>query len=246
MKKLGLLLSLLLLACMVSAQNPTITITSTTTDPTGKTCAPRTMVLWLGPGTLFSCDAGVLHPNGGSGGTCASLGGDLTGTCAAATVTGIQGYVVFPLLGPTAIGQVLTVTDTSLHRATWQFPTAQIYTFGGAFLNGGAALVAGGSPSLPVTAAAACTIIGWDISIGGTDSGTVTVKFLKVAAGTASPTLASNSINTAGVSLASGTHIHSTTLTDFTTTTVSAGDIIAVALTASATNIGVTATVECQ
>lgn len=122
----------------------------------------------------------------------------------------------------------------------------QWFLFGGSFLNGGSAVVAGGSPSLPVTAPAACTIKAWDISIGGTDSGTATVKFLKVASGTASPTLAGNSINTVGVSLAAGTHIHSTTLTDFTTTAVSAGDIIAVALTASATNVGVSAAIECQ
>jgi hypothetical protein len=56
--------------------------------------------------------------------------------------------------------------------------------------------------------------------------GSATVEVWKVAAGTASPTSA-DSISTSGVSISSGTAIHSTTLTDFTTTTVSAGDTFA-------------------
>lgn len=71
------------------------------------------------------------------------------------------------------------------------------------------------------------TITGWSISILNTDSGTVTVRFWKLANGTAVPTVANN-INTSGVQLSSGTHIRSSTVTDFTTTTVAAGDIIAV------------------
>jgi hypothetical protein len=72
------------------------------------------------------------------------------------------------------------------------------------------------------------TITGWTLNV---DTGTVTVKFWKKAAGTAVPTVADN-INTSGVSLSSGTHVRSTTVTDFTTTAVSAGDIIAVNITA--------------
>ena len=75
-----------------------------------------------------------------------------------------------------------------------------------------------------VTVPFACTITGWSIEA---DAGTATIKFLKVASGTAIPTLGSNSISTSGVALASGTVIQSTTLTDFTTTTVTANDIVA-------------------
>jgi hypothetical protein len=57
------------------------------------------------------------------------------------------------------------------------------------------------------------------------------VKVWKVAAGTASPT-AADSISTSGVSISSGTAIQSTTLTDFTTNVVDAGDIFAFELTA--------------
>lgn len=70
----------------------------------------------------------------------------------------------------------------------------------------------------------ACSITGWSIQV---DAGTATVKTLKVAAGTAIPTLGGNSISTSGVAISTGTALQSVTLTDFTTTTVTAGDIIA-------------------
>lgn len=73
------------------------------------------------------------------------------------------------------------------------------------------------------------TITAWSIGIIG--SGTCTVKVWKIATGTAAPTSA-NSINTSGVSLATGTYIRSTTLTDFTTTTVTANDIFGFEITA--------------
>ena len=70
----------------------------------------------------------------------------------------------------------------------------------------------------------ACSITGWSIQV---DAGTATVKTLKVAAGTAIPTLGSNSISTSGVAISTGTVVQSTTVTDFTTTVVTANDIVA-------------------
>ena len=67
------------------------------------------------------------------------------------------------------------------------------------------------------------TITGWSIVA---DTGTATVQTWKIATGTAKPT-AANSISTAGVQLTTGTAIRSTTVTDFTTTTVTANDIFA-------------------
>lgn len=81
------------------------------------------------------------------------------------------------------------------------------------------------------TFAYAGTIQGWSISVGATDSGTVTIKFWKVAGGTSVPTSA-NSINTSGIQLTTGNHVRSTTVTDFTTTAVTAGDVLAVEITA--------------
>lgn len=71
-------------------------------------------------------------------------------------------------------------------------------------------------------------ITGWDITV---DAGTATVKVWKTSSSTAAPTSGS-SINTSGVALSSNTHIHSTTLSDFTGTTFSAGDTFGGELTA--------------
>ena len=73
------------------------------------------------------------------------------------------------------------------------------------------------------------TIIRW--SIVCPTGATATVKWWKVPLGTAAPT-AGDSINTSGVSLATGDVIRSTLLTDFTTTTINEGDLLAVKMTA--------------
>lgn len=123
--------------------------------------------------------------------------------------------------------------------------TAQVFAPGGSFVNAGSAIAAT-TISLPWTAPSACTIRAWVISVPAAESGTLTVKFLKVAAGTSSPAIG-DSINTSGVALSSGDHVRSTTLSDFTTTAVTQGDVIAVALTAVAGGLtGATANVECQ
>lgn len=88
----------------------------------------------------------------------------------------------------------------------------------------------------------ACTIKAYNLLI---DTGTITVKFWKVATGTAIPT-SGNSINTSGVSISSGTAIHSTTLTDFTTTAVSANDIMAMNITAVTGATYVNGVLQCQ
>jgi hypothetical protein len=88
----------------------------------------------------------------------------------------------------------------------------------------------------------ACTISAYNLAI---DAGTITVKFWKAATGTAIPT-SSNSINTNGVSISSGTAIHSTTLSDFTTTSVAANDIMAMAVTAVSSAKFVSGVLECD
>jgi hypothetical protein len=93
-----------------------------------------------------------------------------------------------------------------------------------------------------VTVPFACTITAYNLAV---DAGTITVKFWKVATGTAIPTSA-NSISTNGVSIASGTAIHSTTLTDFTTTSVAANDVMAAAVTAVSSAKFVNAVLQCQ
>ena len=94
---------------------------------------------------------------------------------------------------------------------------------------GGSALIAGQIAGFFVVPYSG-TITGWNIAV---DQGTLTFKTWKIAAGTAVPT-AANSINTAGLSISTGTVIESSTTSDFTTTTVTAGDIIAFTITAVA------------
>jgi PAS domain S-box-containing protein len=98
------------------------------------------------------------------------------------------------------------------------------------------------SVSGAVTIPFACTISAYNLAI---DAGTITVKFWKIATGTAIPTV-SNVINTSGVSIASGTAIHSTTVSDFTTTTVSQNDIMIMAVTSVATAKVVTGVLQCS
>lgn len=107
---------------------------------------------------------------------------------------------------------------------------------------GGSALSAASTTTAYLTVPFACTISAYDLAI---DAGTITVKFWKVGTGTAIPT-SSNSINTSGVSIASGTAIHSATLTDFTSTAVSANDILAMNVTAVATAKYVQGVLQCD
>ena len=97
------------------------------------------------------------------------------------------------------------------------------------FSGNGSALTTG-LVAYDVDATSPCTISGYAI---GADQGTVTVKFWKVAGGTALPTVA-NVISTSGVSLSSGTRVRSTTVSDFTDTAVAAQDQVAATITAVA------------
>jgi hypothetical protein len=90
------------------------------------------------------------------------------------------------------------------------------YTFDG----GGSPLTSGVTKYLTVPFA--CTISAWNIVV---DTGTATIRVWEAATGTTIPT-ASNSISTSGVSIGTGTAISSTATGDFTTTAVSANDIL--------------------
>ena len=111
---------------------------------------------------------------------------------------------------------------------------------GYAFDGGGSALVAPLTRYLTVPFA--CTLDAWNITV---DTGTATMKTWKVASGTAIPTV-SNTLSTSGVAISTGTAIHSTTMTDFSSTAVSANDIFGFNLSASASATLVTFILECD
>lgn len=106
----------------------------------------------------------------------------------------------------------------------------------------GSALSAASTTTAYMTVPFACTIAAYNLAV---DAGTITVKFWKVATGVAIPTVG-NVINTSGVAISANTAIHSTTVTDFTTTTVAANDIMAMNVTAVATAKYVSATLQCN
>jgi hypothetical protein len=123
---------------------------------------------------------------------------------------------------PTATATA-TATPTPSATAT-AFPQG----FTAHFNRGGAALQVNDLTITPWTTKYPGTITGFIISA---DQGTCTLKVWKRATGTAIPTIA-DVINTSGVSLATGTHIDSPTVSDFTTTTVSIGDQFMAQITA--------------
>lgn len=93
----------------------------------------------------------------------------------------------------------------------------------------GSALTVASTTTDYVTVPFGCTVNAYSLALA--PSGTVTVKFWKIASGTNIPTVG-NSINTSGVSISSGTAAHSTSLGDFTSTTITANDILAMNVTA--------------
>jgi hypothetical protein len=108
--------------------------------------------------------------------------------------------------------------------------------------NSGALTVASTTTSY-VTVPFACTISASTVMI---DAGTITVKFWKVATGTAIPTV-SNVISTSGLSISSGTALHTANATDFgANTAVAANDMIAMNVTAVATAKFVNGVLQCD
>jgi hypothetical protein len=100
-------------------------------------------------------------------------------------------------------------------------------TFGAGFTNNGSALVAGATTYMTVPYA--CTITAWNITISPAD--TATIDIWKIATGTAIPTV-SNTITASAIpAISTGTAVHSTTLTGWSTgVNVSANDIIGINL----------------
>jgi hypothetical protein len=147
---------------------------------------------------------------------------DCLASSSIATLTGTQTLTNKTFGSGTALG---TPASGTLTNATG-YPTVHSIAFAAGTV-GGTALTTGplGFYTVPI----GCTITGWSIQV---DAGTATVKTLKVASGTAIPTLGSNSISTSGVSLSTGTVVQSSTTTDFTTTTVAVNDIVGAELTA--------------
>ena len=190
----------------------------------------------------LSTPGSVTTGAGGSTTGSVALSGGTSGTV---TVQPQASFTSYNFNLPTtagSAGQPLLSAGGGSSAMTWG--SAAFKTRGLVFTLGdpaGSALTAGTDY---LTVPFACTISAYNLAIDAADA-TFRVKFWKVATGTAIPT-AGNSISTSGVGVPSATAVHSTTVTDFTTLSVAANDIIAMDLATANTIKYVTATLQCD
>jgi hypothetical protein len=176
---------------------------------------------------------GLANSTGGAIGTVSTTGSPASGNLSC--FSGATSITNCNLSGDVTTSGTSAVTlSTSLKRRGIPFTIGD---------PAGSALTVASTTTDYFTVPIACTISGYNLVIA--PSGTITVKFWKVATGTAIPT-SGNSISTSGVGISTGTAIHSTTTSDFTTTTVSANDIVAMNVTAVSTASYVQGVLQCD
>ncbi len=113
---------------------------------------------------------------------------------------------------------------------------------GAGFDGSGSALTSGSTQTTYFTVPFACTITAWNITV---DTGTITFDIWKIATGTAIPT-SSNSITASALpAISTGTALHSTTLTGWTTS-VAANDIVAININTVSSATKASLIVECD
>lgn len=115
-----------------------------------------------------------------------------------------------------------------------------VHSIGAGFDGGGSAIAV--SSVTYFTVPYACTIQAWNITV---DTGTITFDVWKIASGTAIPTVANTIVAAAPPAIASGTAIHSTTLTGWTTT-VTANDIFGIEVSAVSAATKASLVLQCQ
>jgi hypothetical protein len=134
-------------------------------------------------------------------------------------------------------GAVATITASGTPSSN-----SLIRSIGAGFDGGGSALTSGATATSYFTVPFACTIAAWNITV---DTGTITFDVWKIATGTAIPTVANTITASALPAISTGTAIHSTTLTGWTTS-VSANDIFGVNINAVATATKASLVLQCN
>jgi len=168
---------------------------------------------------------------------CADLSDSSTGCSGAASASAANPTAT--ISGTAVNGSASTFLRSDGAPALGTAAKTRQITF--SFDGNGAALVTGNS--LPVVVPFACTISAYSISVAVADTGTF--KLWRVATGTAIPT-SGNSISTSGVAISTGTHVRSTTVSDFTSTAIAADDILIGQLSAvGGTTTGAVFNIEC-
>lgn len=162
-------------------------------------------------------------------------------TCTITPAAGlINGAVSFTL----TTGQSATVASNGTNYdalvGTGVTANQNIRSWGASFDGAGSPLSAGGKTYMTVPFA--CTITAWNITV---DTGTITFDIWKIATGTAIPTVANTITASALPAISTGTAIHSTTISGWTTG-VSANDIIGININTVASATKASLVVQCN
>ncbi len=201
-----------------------------------------------GSGTVTSI--ATTSPLGG--GTITTSG---TLTCTTCVVASSPGLGIAHFAGSTQTvtsslivnADIMNTTIDLTSKVTGLLPAANIASnvrvrgFGASFDGAGSALTTSNATTY-FTIPYACTISAFNIVV---DSGTITFDVWKIATGTVHPTIANTITASALPALSTGTAIHSTTLTGWTTS-VSANDIFAVVINTVATAKTANLVLECD
>ena len=219
------------------ASIPTQITVADTTDTTAFFSFFESATGDLGPktdgGATYNAATGMATFTGVTAPLTGNVTGNVTGNADTATALAANGANCSAGQYPLGVNASGAVEDCTAVTAS----VKKVY--GASFHNHGSALST--ATSIPFSIPTSCTAAAWKISV---DAGTATVKFWKIATGTAIPTV-SDSINTSGIAISTGTHVRSTTMTDFTDTSWTAGDILRVAITAVSTATMLNVGVEC-
>lgn len=152
------------------------------------------------------------------------------------------------------VGQRFFKTNATAGQNIYACTSANIWTqqggsatvprvFGATFVStdGVSALTAGATTYFVFPFA--CNIVAWNVSV---NAGTATIDIWKIASGTAIPTVANTITGANTPEISSGTSVHSTNVSGWSTTAVSANDIFGINLKTVATATTATLTVECN
>ena len=154
-----------------------------------------------------------------------AAGGDLSGSYPDPSVVALDSVPFCSGYSPTN-GQSVEYTTGGSPNPCYAASNLNLRAIGASFNGGGLALTAG--KTVYFTVPYACTIAAWNIAV---DTGTATIDVWKIATGTAIPTV-TNTITAAALpAISTGTAIHSTTLTGWTTS-VAQNDIFGINLEA--------------